>query len=229
MPGHSQDAPERRRRAQARVNPGIPASATASRSATVEWTRSGRRGFTRFILQYSSPHLRAAVAPEPETTLAHYGRAYTCITGRESTTAPPRGAFTSGEAPRGEVEASGQAGPRERSAARDVTPASAVVVLAGGAALAAQRALKRRPPRPPPRQGLGAPAVRGRGRAAATATRRFPLDQSPIAGPGSTSSAHLSRQRGHLPLRLSTAQPLRRAPTAPQLALVRSRRHAQSP
>jgi len=37
-----------------------------------------------------------------------------------------------------------------------------VVVLAGGADLAAQRALKRRPPRPPPRQGLGAPAVRGR-------------------------------------------------------------------
>ena len=71
-----------------------------------------KAGFTRFILQYSFLLLREAVSPEPETTPAYYGRAYTCIRRRRITTAPAPRRLHNWEAPRGEVEASGQAGPR---------------------------------------------------------------------------------------------------------------------
>jgi hypothetical protein len=95
--------------------------------------------------------------PRPRITPAHTR----VLRSEESAAAPHRGDFTTGEAPRGEVEAwPGRPTRAERCERRD---ASANVALAGGAALGAQRALKRRPPRPPAPHGLGAPAVCGVG------------------------------------------------------------------
>jgi hypothetical protein len=62
------------------------------------------------------------------------------------------------EVPQGE-EGSTARPARERSAARDVTPAPTSPSPAARLSPRSER-LKRRPPRPPARQGLGAPAVR---------------------------------------------------------------------
>src|SRR5207244_13644074 len=64
------------------VNPGIPASATASHSSTAEWTRSGRRGFTRFILPMPLPSVGGQVRDHAFDPSPYYKRPYSCTTER---------------------------------------------------------------------------------------------------------------------------------------------------
>jgi hypothetical protein len=69
-------------------------------------------GLTAFILPRSFSPLRDGLALAPRRRSRITAAHTRVLQGGKSTTAADRGAFTNGEAPRFEVEASGQAGPR---------------------------------------------------------------------------------------------------------------------
>jgi hypothetical protein len=89
----------------------------------MRWSRPDKQN--RLYLAPLLLSLKGQVGARTASALALFTQAHTLVLQEEeSTTTSDRGAFTDGEAPRFEVEASGQAGPARVGNARTVTPAS---------------------------------------------------------------------------------------------------------